>query len=103
MRLERNLNNLETLAKGTLNERKRLLESADTDLLLCLSDCAYNLLNENIPKKMNKYKKQLKLLQKQQPKRVRSVLKKLVRDKKFFQGLLLGFIEYGKVLFVQSQ
>lgn len=57
-RLRRNFNKLKLLKKAKKSQRRKLLEAADNDLILCLCDCANNILKGNV--NLNpKQKKQL--------------------------------------------
>lgn len=47
--VRKNLRKLLRLKKARPSERKRLIESADDDLILTLCECSLNCLNNNIP------------------------------------------------------
>jgi hypothetical protein len=57
---------LQALAKGHPHVCKSILKGADKDLLQCLSECAYNVLQGNVPltpaqkAKLTKYKQKLR-------------------------------------------
>lgn len=67
-RLERNIDYIKVLSKSKKRLRQALLKEADRDLIICLSDCAKNLLNGNVPlnpgqfKNLTKYKLPLRSL-----------------------------------------
>jgi len=48
-RLKRNLSILDVLNKTTKNQRKAFIDTTTRDQLMCICDCATNILNENIP------------------------------------------------------
>lgn len=47
-RLKNNLDELKVLKKAKPSLRKSILKSADKDLICCLSECCYNILNGNV-------------------------------------------------------
>jgi len=55
-RLKRNLSILDVLNKTTKNQRKAFIDTATRDQLMCICDCATNILNENIPLTPKQYK-----------------------------------------------
>jgi hypothetical protein len=61
-RLERNIDCMKVLSKSKKRLRQAVIKESDKDLIRCLSDCAHNILNGNIPlepehfKKLRKYK-----------------------------------------------
>ena len=61
---------LKALSEGDKTTTVCVLKGADKGLLKCLSECAHNVLQGNVPlgvtqkKKLKKYKKELKLLRK---------------------------------------
>lgn len=65
-RLKRQANVLHALAKGHPHVCKAILKGADKDLLQCLSECAHNVLQGNVPLKpsekarLTKYKQKLR-------------------------------------------
>jgi hypothetical protein len=67
-RLKTYLPLLKRLKRVKLSERRRILEKADSGLIECLSECAHNTLNSNLPlsptqhKKLSPYKKILRFL-----------------------------------------
>lgn len=67
-RLQRNITYLDVLAKTKPSTRTAIIENADKDLIICLCECALNILNGNIPldrdqfNKLLKHKEQIRLL-----------------------------------------
>lgn len=47
-RLRRNLQFLKSLKKAKKRQRSTILKSANKDLILCICDCAYNVLKGNV-------------------------------------------------------
>lgn len=48
-RLKKNLHTLHTIADSKPKLRKALVANADNDLIFCLADCIYNVLQSNVP------------------------------------------------------
>ncbi len=48
-RLKKHINLLKLLHKANPKLRKAILQNIDNDALRCLSDCAHNILNGNLP------------------------------------------------------
>ena len=59
---------LQVLAKGNATQRQGILNGASRELVLCLCECALNVLNGNVPlsslqkKKLSKHKSRLRQL-----------------------------------------
>lgn len=70
-RLQRNLHFLKTLKKAKKRQRTFLLKSASDDCVLCICDCANNVLRGNVrlkpkdKKALRRYKKALRALTQQ--------------------------------------
>lgn len=71
-RLRRNYKLLKLLKKAKQSQRKKLLETADKDLILCLCDCANNILKGNI---------RLKPKEKEKLRRHKTALRELTKGK----------------------
>ena len=79
-RLARNAATLERL--NTSRAHRRILERADDDLLLCLSDCVTNILRGNVlitpaeHRLLERHKKMLRALCQASPKKIRDQLRR---------------------------
>jgi hypothetical protein len=56
-RLKRNIDYMKILARAKKRQRDALLTTADKDLILCLCDCANNILNGNVRLNPDQYQK----------------------------------------------
>ena len=64
-RLKRNLCFIESLKKAKPKQRKAILETADRDLIQCLVECIFNVLNGNVKinnSELGQLKKHAKIL-----------------------------------------
>jgi hypothetical protein len=67
-RLKRNLTFLDLLVKAKKRQRDALINTATSDQLQCICDCATNILNENIPlteceiKKLLRFQKHIRYI-----------------------------------------
>jgi len=67
-RLKNNISYIDVLARAKPCQRKAILHTADYDLIVCLCECALNILNGNVPlkshdrEKLEKYKTHLREL-----------------------------------------
>ena len=64
-RLCRNFKLLKKLKKASRSQRKKILEAANNDFILCLCDCAHNILKGNVtlkPKEKTKLSRHKQIL-----------------------------------------
>lgn len=91
-RFQRNAHKLKELHLASAKTKKRLINSASTDFVRALCDCACNIMNGNVPlttkhfKQLKKFHKQLKGLTTKSSQKS----KKKVLQRGGFLGALLG-------------
>ena len=93
-RLKKHIPVLKVLHKAKDKERKRIIDSGNKELILCLCECIINILNGNVPttsdqkKKLKRYTKNLQILKRQRTSLKQK--KKLFGQKGGFLPLLLA-------------
>lgn len=56
-RLKQNITYIDVLSKAKPKQRVAILQNADKELILCLCECALNILNGNVPLKQHDFDK----------------------------------------------
>jgi len=106
-RLKNNISYIDVLARAKPVQRRAILQTADKDLILCLCECALNVLNGNVPlkthevDKLDKYKGQFRKLAAQKTPNAKR-RKLLVQKGGFLPALLMPILGIAGQLLVDS-
>lgn len=90
-RLKRNIPILNVLSKAPNKQRKAIIDTATSDQIACICDCANNIINNNIPltsadlQKLRRYKNLIRYLSKNKDQRKN-------REKKHYLNQSGGFL-----------
>ena len=91
-RLKKNVLWLQILAKAKPGMAKAIIQAADKDLILCLCECAQNILNGNVPltpchlKHLQRHRKDVRILVKKRTSKLKK--KKILQKGGFLPALL---------------